>query len=204
MPTSTFFNLPEKKKIKLISAIKDEFSRVSFDEVSINKIIQAADIPRGSFYQYFADKKDMLNFILSEYRKQITKQIKEHLQANNGDIISMFYYILEFTIEFATEEKQNNFCKNLFADIKVNTDFYLNMSRDADKNIINELYPYVNFNILDLREEDDFNDIMSILSSICIRAITEVFLNISNRENIKRKYYNQLQILKRGLIKIKR
>ena len=51
MPTTTFFNLPPPKREKLLRAAVAEFARRPYGEVSINRIIQAAEIPRGSFYQ---------------------------------------------------------------------------------------------------------------------------------------------------------
>ncbi|MFA5034147.1 MAG: TetR family transcriptional regulator [bacterium] len=204
MPTATFFNLPEEKRDKLVCAIKDEFSRVSFDKISINKIIQTAEIPRGSFYQYFTDKNDMLEYILLEYQKQMLRHIEEFLHINNGDIFSMFYNILEFAMEFTMEEKANRFGQNLFADIKVNTDFYLKMSKNTTGiEILKELQPLINFDVLDLREEDDFDNMLSVLFSICRDATAEVFLNISDCEKTKQKYKKQIQLLKRGFTKNK-
>ncbi|PKM87485.1 MAG: TetR/AcrR family transcriptional regulator, partial [Firmicutes bacterium HGW-Firmicutes-10] len=56
MPTSTFYNLEESKRKQIFDACVDEFSLHTFSEASINQIIKAANISRGSFYQYFADK----------------------------------------------------------------------------------------------------------------------------------------------------
>ena len=204
MPTSTFFHLPEEKRERLIAAIRDEFSRVSFDEVSINKIVHAAEIPRGSFYQYFIDKNDMLDFILIDYKKEMLKQIKQCLQANDGDIFNMFYDILQYTIDFTTGESGNNFCKNLFADIKVNTDFYLKMPQNADElEEVKELEPYINMDILDLRGDNDFGNMLQILFSVCRDSTVEVFLNLSDCDNIKQKYKKKLELLKRGFTKNK-
>ncbi|GAB6106053.1 MAG: hypothetical protein CVU84_17095 [Firmicutes bacterium HGW-Firmicutes-1] len=202
MPTSTFFNLPNEKKRKIICAIKDEFSRVPFDEVSINKIVYTAEIPRGSFYQYFIDKNDMLEFILLEFQNQMIEQVKISLHENNGDIFIMIRDILNFTVEFVLEEKANNFCKNLFADIKVNSKFYLKMPQNAtEKKIFEELKPWINLELLDLREEDDLSNMIDILFSICRDATAETFLRISDIEIVKQKYTQKLQLLRRGFMK---
>jgi hypothetical protein len=50
LPTQTFFNLPQEKKNKIMEAIKNEVARVPFEKVSTNKIVQDANISRGSFY----------------------------------------------------------------------------------------------------------------------------------------------------------
>ena len=51
MPKQTFLNLPKDKKQKILEAAKNEFSRVSVTEASINNIVTEANIARGSFYQ---------------------------------------------------------------------------------------------------------------------------------------------------------
>ena len=60
MPKETFVKLPEEKKDKIIKAAKKEFARVPFEQTSIKNIGEDADIARGSFYQYFESKEDLL------------------------------------------------------------------------------------------------------------------------------------------------
>ena len=63
MPTDTFFHLPEEKRRRIFTAAVEEFSRQSFSAASINRIVQAAGIPRGSFYQYFSGKEDLYLYV---------------------------------------------------------------------------------------------------------------------------------------------
>lgn len=65
MPNQTFFDLNEEKKNRIIQAAIHEFSLAPFEKVSIQAIIEAAQIPRGSFYQYFADKGDIYIYCMS-------------------------------------------------------------------------------------------------------------------------------------------
>ena len=60
MPKETFLKLPEEKKQKIIKSAKEEFSRASIEEASIKNIVEKAEIARGSFYQYFDSKEDLL------------------------------------------------------------------------------------------------------------------------------------------------
>ena len=60
MPKETFLKLPEEKKHKIIKAAKKEFERVPFEQTSIKNIANDAEIARGSFYQYFEIKEDLL------------------------------------------------------------------------------------------------------------------------------------------------
>ena len=60
MPKETFMNLPDAKKNKIIRAAKKEFERVPYEQASIKNIVEDANIARGSFYQYFESKEDLL------------------------------------------------------------------------------------------------------------------------------------------------
>lgn len=88
MPTSTFFNLPPPKRERLLRAAVAEFAQKPFDEVSINRVIQAAKIPRGSFYQYFTDKADLFHYILGHFGRQLEKAILSSLETSGGDLLA--------------------------------------------------------------------------------------------------------------------
>lgn len=64
MPKQTFFNLSEEKRNRIVDAALDEFAACPFREASIARIIARADIPRGSFYQYFTDMRDLYMHIM--------------------------------------------------------------------------------------------------------------------------------------------
>ncbi|MEM6751778.1 MAG: TetR/AcrR family transcriptional regulator [Cyanobacteria bacterium P01_C01_bin.38] len=59
MPNQTFFNLPEKKRNKLTEVAIAEFATYDYTNASISRIVAEAKIAKGSFYQYFQDKKDL-------------------------------------------------------------------------------------------------------------------------------------------------
>ena len=67
MASERFLNLPEEKKQRIIAAAREELSRVPYDALSINRIIKEAGIPRGSFYDYFADKDDLIEYLMGDY-----------------------------------------------------------------------------------------------------------------------------------------
>lgn len=64
MPNQTFFNLEEKKRKRITEAALDEFSTNDYNSASINTIIKNADIPKGSMYQYFNNKKDLYLYLV--------------------------------------------------------------------------------------------------------------------------------------------
>ena len=89
MPTSTFFRLPEEKRKRLIDACWGEMTRVRFTDVSINRIIAAAHIPRGSFYQYFTDKEDLIRYLLEDMREYFVSLLRNILLEAEGDLFAL-------------------------------------------------------------------------------------------------------------------
>lgn len=89
MPTATFFRLPEEKRARLMEACWGELTRVRFTDVSINRIITAAHIPRGSFYQYFEDKEDLIRYQLEDMRQYFVTLLQSILVEAEGDLFAL-------------------------------------------------------------------------------------------------------------------
>lgn len=89
MPTATFFRLPEEKRKRLLDACWEELTRVRFTDVSINRIILAARIPRGSFYQYFEDKEDLIRYLLEDMRQYFISLLRNILVEAKGDLFAL-------------------------------------------------------------------------------------------------------------------
>ncbi|KRM22386.1 TetR family transcriptional regulator [Latilactobacillus graminis] len=114
MPKKTFFRLPVEKQQRLIQAAHAEFSRVPFNEASVSNIIKAAEIPRGSFYQYFEDKADIFFYDLGLLRDSSKQDLEKTLLAVQGNL---FKAVRQFFTEMAEEiinGENAQFYKHLF------------------------------------------------------------------------------------------
>jgi len=83
MPKNTFFNLPDEKKDKIIDAAINEFSQNHYGKITIDKIVKKAEIPKGSFYQYFENKDDLYIYLFSQIgdkKKNILEKAKENIE----------------------------------------------------------------------------------------------------------------------------
>ena len=89
MPSNTFFRLPEEKRQRLLTAARKEFKRIRFSDVSINRIILNACIPRGSFYQYFEDKEDLFRYLMGDMRDYFYHALVQLLEAGKGNLFSV-------------------------------------------------------------------------------------------------------------------
>ncbi|MBI9106994.1 MAG: TetR/AcrR family transcriptional regulator [Spirochaetales bacterium] len=77
MPSDTFFNLPKEKQERIIDSALTEFSKVHYRKVTIDMIVEKAEIPKGSFYQYFENKNDLFLFIFNQIGNEKKEKIEE-------------------------------------------------------------------------------------------------------------------------------
>lgn len=107
LPKETFYNLLEEKRIKIENAAIQEFRNYSYDASSINRIVVNSEISKGSFYQYFEDKKDIYKHIISMIVE------KKHLYMSpvmmnpfNHDIFTLIREMYKSGLQFAMEHPQ--------------------------------------------------------------------------------------------------
>jgi len=93
MPKDTFFNLPQDKRQRILNIAVAEFASNPYDVASISDIVRKAGIAKGSFYQYFEDKKDLYHTLI-EYATEEKRALLEKLPVPdvNGDLFSYFRY----------------------------------------------------------------------------------------------------------------
>lgn len=64
MPKPTFFNLDQQKRDAITAAALEEFASQTYNEASVNRIVEKSGISKGSLYQYFEDKKDLYLYLI--------------------------------------------------------------------------------------------------------------------------------------------
>lgn len=89
MCSETFLRLPEEKRRRILDAAWEEFTRVSFSDASINQIVQRSGISRGSFYQYFRDKEELMAYLMEQGWAYLMRGYQANLKAAGGDIFAL-------------------------------------------------------------------------------------------------------------------
>lgn len=64
MPKQIFLNLRVQKQQMILSALRDEFMKSSYAQLTVSRVIREAGISRASFYTYFKDKEDAFSCML--------------------------------------------------------------------------------------------------------------------------------------------
>ena len=120
MIKNTFYNLPEEKRQRITDAIFNEFAGSSGERVSINNIIKNANISRGSFYQYFDDKVDLVEVMTRSFINFSLEKATEVISRTHGDIFVTYDLLFEILCECSKDTKQSIIMKNLIKNIKAN------------------------------------------------------------------------------------
>ena len=198
MPKETFFNLKEAKRDKIEKALINEFSRVSFEQASISNIVAEAEIPRGSFYQYFEDKEDAIKYVIEKFIRIEHKKMNQFLIDSNRDIFEAIFKFYNYMIE-STENGSFRLIKNIFQELRKN-----NISIFEAQNEIGskeEVNKFINTDNLNIEQEEDLKYFMKILTTITRTVASEVINKKITREEGEKALRRQLEIVKNGMQK---
>ena len=196
MPTKTFFNLKEDKRQRVEKALMHEFGKGSFEQASITNIVNEAKIPRGSFYQYFVDKKDAVTYLIQKFILLEHQKIHEALVENNGDIFETALRIYDYRTKETILNFDIGLAKNILEELRRN-----NVNIFENRDILEKeesLKKYINKDNLKIKSEEDLHYFIRILTAI-VRSVTmEVFSERISKEEGRKMLEKELEIIKKG------
>jgi AcrR family transcriptional regulator len=168
MPKQTLFNLPETKREKIIKAGIDEFSEKGYGKASINTIVANAGIPKGSFYQYFSDKKDMFIYICglagSEKLKYISAILTEISKISFFDVYKKMYIA---GIQFGKDHPEYfRISNDILKDSELRTEIFGLQAGSSDDFFMDFLKSGIEKG--DIREDIDVGFVSSMLTSLSL------------------------------------
>lgn len=204
MPSETFFRLPEDKKEKVLLAAKKEFSRVPLEKVSIKNIVEDAEIARGSFYQYFEDKEDLLGYILTSHFKEMNEKMEKQIEEVNGDIFEFFISLYDFMTSNCLTNEDLSFYKKIFENIRTCEDFLFSKKiiKERPKKI-KDYIDKIDTSNLRVSTQEDIEIIEKLLFTITNKAIVMRF-KYESKEKAKEDYLKQINYIKYGVLSSKK
>ena len=200
MPKETFLKLSKEKQQKVINAAKKEFARVPIENVSIKNIVEEADIARGSFYQYFESKEDLLIYILRENSEKLNTKLKDKVKETNGDIFKLYIFLYDSMIEEFTDNPDQELFKQIFINLKSSDENVFDLVRKAKPQDIIEYYEQRDKNNLKIENYEDLVVICDMLNVITRRALIKNFKNRS-KEDCRKMFLKEIEYLKYGIEK---
>ena len=107
MPKETFKNLPEEKRVLIEKEAIREFGAFGYDKASINRIVDKCQIAKGSFYQYFDDKKDLFLHIIARVNEKKLEYISPVFQnPQEYDFFTLIRELFISGLKFAADNPE--------------------------------------------------------------------------------------------------
>lgn len=196
MPTSTFFNLPPPKREKLLRAAVTEFARRPCGEVSINRIIQLAEIPRGSFYQYFSDKTDLFRHVLRCYDQQLREAVVKSLDLCGGRPLELPLALFDLVIAHIQENRDqfSQFLSILRQNIGMDAGQLL-----ALPDIMRLVLEGADWSGLNLEGREDRLALLDLLLSSAGQALMAVCCGRAGLEEVRGRLSTKITLIRRGV-----
>lgn len=193
MPTSTFFNLKDEKRGKIIEVVKKEFERVPLSKLSVKRIVEGSYIARGSFYQYFLSKEDVIEYVLRQDLENVKNTIVTLLKQNSGNVFNMAYEYLDHAVE--EERSKTNYYLHVSEFLKENN-IWLFELLDVD-----EIKKYLDLTILNFTSNYDLKILLRVIAMGLQITKMDILNNIISKEEGLKRFKRELFILKRGALK---
>ena len=87
-----FFELPEEKRLSIINAGFEVFSKSEYKKASTEDIAVKAGISKGLLFYYFHDKKTLYLFLYDHAEKLLTESVIDAHFSEITDVFEMFEY----------------------------------------------------------------------------------------------------------------
>ncbi len=199
MPTEVFFRLTPVKQQHIIEAIKEEITRVPYEEFSIYNVVRNCGISRGSFYQYFSNKEDIMLYLLSSYNKSILHRFMQSLKENNGDLFKGLEDGYRFAVRMLCYKESRDYRQHLFC----NTVFYEKIWKDNDFSV--EKYPVllealelVNYENLHIENLEELKTLIEICMASITRECLTLLMTKSSEQTACDRFMKKLDLLKKA------
>lgn len=203
MPKETFYRLPDEKRERIMAAAEREFLENSFEAASINRIIKEAAIPRGSFYQYFEDKKDIFLYIVSTHKNEAFGFVESFIKDSDGDVFSFMRKAIDFMISAECSEKVECM-KRIFSQPWV-FDMIVSDTMKGKQEEANTpkgiMFKYIDKNQLNVENDDELIALINIFASISLGLFFKIFIMGKNmeidKEKIRKNIYDEIATLEK-------
>jgi len=196
VPSETFFRLPEEKRQRLMDAAWEEFTTVRFSDASINKIIRSANIPRGSFYQYFTDKDDLFSYLVRPLQQHFFELARQEVLAAGGSmqIAPLAIYDRFFNSDEETSQDLNR-CIQI---VRCNPESEFHTLFCGPDSMLRSFTALVDIDQLSSQEPDFLQEVFHLFVFTIASAIIDTLNHPDRRDTIRRQLALRVDILLRG------
>lgn len=197
MPSEAFMKLSEDKRNKIINAMKKEFGRTEIEKTSVERIIKDAGISKGSFWVYFENKSEAIDYLTKRYMEDEINILKKELIKNKGDIfeasVNMYVYLIGI-------RDAKVLIGNIIQNIITRQDRCFIDCKEKPKNEIEDVFNIIDMSNMKFKQREYlFTLTKMVIQSIRTNALA-VILNKVSEEEATRNLEREFMILKEGVL----
>ena len=202
MIKSTFYNLSDDKRNRVLQSVMEEFAASESEKISINRIIKRANISRGSFYQYFDDKVDLVEVLIRTLVDMSIKDAYRALSESDGDIFVLYETVLDVLINLSKDEFYNSIMRNLCRSIysKDSLVFEYMQTRFHGIEELNQLSQCINRSKLRYSSDEDVSALHQMIIAMLRHCATLLFVMNTGAAVLKQDFSRKLEIIKNGAL----
>lgn len=198
----TFYNLSDDKRKRVLQAILEEFADTDSEKISINRIIKRANISRGSFYQYFDDKVDLVEVLFLTLVDMNIKDAYRALSESDGDIFALYNSFLEILFRLSKDEFYNNImrnlCRSMYSTDSLIAEYVQTRCRGFDE--LNQLAQCVNRSKLRFSTDEEMVALHQIFVAILRDCANRLYVLDVSAAVLKSDFDRKIEIIKYGAL----
>lgn len=197
MPKSTFLNLPNEKKQRLIEILLENFSARHISQVKVADIVEDMAMSRGAFYKYFEDLEDAYTYTIQYYSIQIHRDILKYISQNKQD----FFQGIENYLAWCSELEQKSSYWQAIRFLTRSDDFtnHQRTKPSAESGRLKEWFKLLKANGFYITSEEEAISFLYFVMDLVINSLTDYIANDWTTDELLQDYRYKVKWLQRGL-----
>ncbi|MDU4270866.1 MAG: TetR/AcrR family transcriptional regulator [Enterococcus hirae] len=197
MPKSTFLNLPNEKKQRLIEILLENFSARHISQVKVADIVEDMGMSRGAFYKYFEDLEDAYTYTIQYYSIQIHRDILKYISQNKQD----FFQGIENYLAWCSELEQKSSYWQAIRFLTRSDDFtnHQRTKPSAESGRLKEWFKLLKANGFHITSEEEAISFLYFVMDLVINSLTDYIANDWTTDELLQDYRYKVKWLQKGL-----
>lgn len=156
-------------------------------------------ISRGSFYQYFESKEDLLKYIIIQDTESKNKEILDLLKKSDGDIFELCIFLYDKMTKKIEKDEDMIIFRKIFNNIMQSKE-----KRVLENNLIDfkMIFNSIKRDNLRAKNEEEIEIILKMLIDITFKSIMYSKTN-KNKKKEREKFLKRLEFIKFGVMENK-
>lgn len=156
-------------------------------------------ISRGSFYQYFESKEDLLKYIIIQDTESKNKEILDLLKKSDGDIFELCIFLYDKMTKKIEKDEDMIIFRKIFNNIMQSKE-----KRVLENNLIDfkMIFNSIKRDNLRAKNEEEVEIILKMLIDITFKSIMYSKTN-KNKKKEREKFLKRLEFIKFGVMENK-